>query len=68
VRAALRSRNATFKPNYIEGKFDASRFVIETNLRRPVGTKGETGVKIVLNWEGKIITAFPIRMVGNSAR
>jgi hypothetical protein len=68
VRAALNSRNAAFKPNYRDGVFDPSRFRVETNLGRIVGTKGETGVRVVVDWKGRVVTAFPIKMARNSPK
>ena len=37
--------------------------VIITNLGRPIGSKGETAVKMAISEAGELITAYPIRAI-----
>jgi hypothetical protein len=56
VSDALKSLNATFRPNGA----DSGSFVVVTDLGKQVGEKGETSVKVVVTYSGKIITAYPV--------
>ena len=55
VSQALKSKNAVFYPN------DSSSYYIITNMGKTVGTKGETAIKVVFDYAGKIITAYPVK-------
>ncbi|NUE67588.1 VENN motif pre-toxin domain-containing protein, partial [Snodgrassella sp. ESL0253] len=55
VREALDSPNANFLPNNIDGSF---RVVVD--LGRPIGTKGQTSIRVIIGNDGKIWNAFPV--------
>jgi RHS repeat-associated protein len=55
IREALSSPNAQFLPN----SESSSSFVVVTNLGRTIGSKGETSVKVVVDYTGNIWTAYP---------
>lgn len=57
ARQALMSPSAQFLPN---GK-SQDTFTVLTNLARVIGTRGETAVKVVLDFTGRIITHYPMR-------
>jgi hypothetical protein len=59
IREALGSSSAAFLPNS-EGR---SGFVIITDLGRQIGSKGQTGVKVVLDEVGEIVTAYPFKPI-----
>jgi hypothetical protein len=49
VKEALNSPNASFIPNNIEGSF---RVVVD--MGRPIGTKGQTKIRVIIGNDGKI--------------
>lgn len=55
LRAALRSPNARFLAN------DAESFKVVTDLGRVVGSKGQTGVRAVVDYLGHVVTWFPVK-------
>jgi hypothetical protein len=55
LREALSSPNARFLPN------DAGSFRVVTDLGRAIGTRGETGIRAVVDFEGHVVTWFPVR-------
>jgi RHS repeat-associated protein len=55
IKEALLSPNASFKPNPGGG------FQLITNLGKTVGTKGQQAIKVVVDWSGKIWTAYPVK-------
>lgn len=57
IKEALQSKNLSFT---ISDNKKLS-FVITANLKKKIGTKGETKIKIVIGWDGKIWTAYPIK-------
>jgi uncharacterized protein YukE len=57
IAEALRSEDAVFSRN---GDLDTS-FRVQADLGRVIGTKGETSVRVVLDFTGKIWTSFPVR-------
>src|ERR1700740_3082764 len=57
VREALTSPNAQFLPNGT----DPNSFRVVTDLGRVVGSKGETVVRVVVDFSGKIWTALPVK-------
>jgi len=57
VKNALQSPNAQF----LENPNLTNTFRVQTNLGRVVGTKGETSVRVIVGFDGKVITAFPIK-------
>lgn len=57
IKEALQSKNLSFTIN--DNK--KLSFVITANLKKKIGTKGETKIKIVIGWDGKIWTAYPIK-------
>lgn len=52
---ALTSSGARFLPNANGG------FQVITNVGREIGTRGQQAVKVVVTWEGRIITAYPVK-------
>lgn len=57
VREALTSPNAKFLPNGT----DPNSFRVVTDLGRVVGSNGETAVRVVVDFAGKVWTAFPVK-------
>jgi len=57
VQQALRSPNAQFLPN----PQIPNTFQIITNLGAAIGTKGQTSIRAVVGFDGKVINAFPVR-------
>lgn len=57
VRQALTSEGAVFAPN---PQIPAT-FRVTTDLGYSVGTRGETGLRVVVGYDGRIITAFPVK-------
>ncbi|MCY7686000.1 SAR2788 family putative toxin [Bacillus altitudinis] len=57
IKEALQSKNVSFTINNNK----KLSFVITANLKKKIGTKGETKIKIVIGWDGKIWTAYPIK-------
>jgi hypothetical protein len=55
LQEALSSPNAKFLPN------DAGSFKVVTDLGRAIGTKGETGVRAIVDFAGDVVTWFPVR-------
>ena len=55
VKEALNSPNAKFLPNNVDGSF---RVVVDMN--KPIGTKGQTSIRIIIGNDGKIWNAFPV--------
>ncbi|SCC32082.1 hypothetical protein [Gilliamella intestini] len=55
VKEALKSPNAIFLPNNIEGSF---RVVVD--MGRAIGTKGQTSIRLIIGNDGKIWNAFPV--------
>ncbi len=57
VAEALRSPNAMFLPNNVEGSFQ-----VVTDLGRIIGTKGQTKVRVIVGKEGQVWNAFPVHV------
>lgn len=57
IKEALQSKNISFSINNNK----KLSFVITANLGKKIGTKGEKKIKIVIGWDGKIWTAYPIK-------
>jgi hypothetical protein len=55
IREALSSPSAQFFPN----SESSGTFVVVANLGRTIGSKGQTSVKVVVDWTGNIWTAYP---------
>jgi hypothetical protein len=55
ITDALSSPNASFHPNTIDGAFN-----VITDLGTTTGSKGQTSIKVVVGWAGKIWTAYPV--------
>ena len=55
VKEALNSPSAKFIPNNVDGSF---RVVVD--MGRPVGTKGQTSIRVIIGNDGKIWNAFPV--------
>ncbi len=52
------------KPKFLIFKINDSEklsFRFEVNLGKKIGTKGETKIRIVIGYDGKIWTAFPVK-------
>jgi hypothetical protein len=56
VAEGLKKSDATFLPNG-----DGS-FKVVVDMGRPVGTKGQTGIRIMVNDEGKVFNCFPVNI------
>jgi len=54
LREALSSPGARFLPN------DASSFRVITDLGRAIGTRGETGIRALVDFNGNVFTWFPV--------
>lgn len=57
VIEALRSPNATFLPN----GSSSNSYQIITDMNRVIGTKGQTSLKVVVDKNGNIWTAYPVK-------
>ncbi|HKS33163.1 MAG TPA: hemagglutinin repeat-containing protein, partial [Enterobacteriaceae bacterium] len=57
VKDALNSPNALFLPNNQPGSF---RVVVD--FGKPIGTKGQTSVRVIVGEDGKIWNAFPVNV------
>lgn len=57
IEEALRSAQATFMRNPSDPE---NSFRVITNLGRVIGTKGQTAIRIIVDYSGKIWTAFPV--------
>lgn len=57
IAEGLRSRGASFKPNGLDGTFK-----MEVDMGRTVGTKGQTGIRIIVANDGRVINAFPFNV------
>ncbi|MFE3587457.1 polymorphic toxin-type HINT domain-containing protein [Streptomyces niveus] len=57
VAEGLRSRGASFKPNGLDGTFK-----MEVDMQRAIGTKGQTGIRIIVANDGRVINAFPFNV------
>jgi len=55
LREALRSPAGKILPN------DGSSFKVVTDLGRVVGSRGETGVRVIVDFEGRVVTWFPVK-------
>ncbi|MED0650620.1 MULTISPECIES: hypothetical protein [Aeribacillus] len=61
VKEGLNSKNASYSLNpEVETKNADLSFVVIANLGKVIGTKGQKKIKIVVGWNGKIWTAYPI--------
>jgi hypothetical protein len=60
IAKALKSDNAEFLPNLPSAQGEA-RFAVRTDLGTQVGTKGETAVRVVVSWDSRIVTAYPVK-------
>jgi hypothetical protein len=57
IKEALESGDAPLLPNSVTGSFK-----IETPLGRTIGTNGENAIRVIIGEDGKIWTAFPIKL------
>ncbi|MEU3901294.1 polymorphic toxin-type HINT domain-containing protein [Streptomyces sp. NPDC029519] len=57
VAEGLKSGRAVFKPNGLEGTFK-----VEVDMQRAIGTKGQTGIRIIVANDGRVINAFPFNV------
>ncbi|MDR9797931.1 SAR2788 family putative toxin [Aeribacillus pallidus] len=61
IKEGLNSKNASYSLNpEVETKNADLSFVVIANLGKVIGTKGQKKIKIVVGWNGKIWTAYPI--------
>jgi RHS repeat-associated protein len=62
-KAAVRSivSSALRKPESVSFQASSGNYVVIGRSASAVGSKGETGVKVVLSPSGKVITAYPVR-------
>lgn len=54
VAEALTSDRAVFRSNGLDGTFK-----VETDMARAIGTKGQTGIRVIVAYDGRVINAFP---------
>ena len=57
VQEGLRAPNALFLPN----PNLSNTFRVQTNLGKVIGTRGQTSVRVIVGFDGKVINAFPIK-------
>ncbi len=57
VQQALRSPNAQFLPN----DQIPNTFKVVTNVGTIIGTKGQTSIRAIVGFDGKVINTFPIK-------
>ena len=55
LREALNSPNALIQPN------DANSIEVITAMGRVIGSKGETAVRVIVDFSGQVVTWFPVR-------
>jgi hypothetical protein len=56
IQEALRSENAMFLPNQLPGSFR-----VVTDLGYPVGSRGQTALRIIVGNDGTVWNAFPVK-------
>ncbi|MCC6525740.1 MAG: hypothetical protein IT373_24040 [Polyangiaceae bacterium] len=56
LREALTSPGARFLPN------DSTSFRVVTDLKRAICTKGQTGIRAVVDFNGHVVTWFPVNL------
>ena len=59
VRKGLKSKNVLFGPNIQKGKIVENSFKAIVNFNKAIGTKGQTAVKVIIDYGGKIWTMYP---------
>ncbi|MBO0802100.1 MAG: hypothetical protein J2P25_03370 [Nocardiopsaceae bacterium] len=59
IAEALKSKDAVISENNVEGTFK-----VETDLGRAVGTKGQTAIRAIVTYDGRVINAFPVNAGG----
>nr|WP_307850175.1 RHS repeat-associated core domain-containing protein [Saccharopolyspora sp. HNM0986] len=59
VADGLKTPDAIFKPN----QGDPDSFQVFADLGRSIGTKGESTVKILVNSDGEVFNAFPVKNI-----
>jgi len=57
VQQALRSPNARFLPN----PQIPNTFQVVTDLGTTIGTKGQTSIRAIVGFDGRVINAFPVK-------
>jgi hypothetical protein len=57
VAEVLRSPDASFMPNI----GNDGRFIVQMDMGTTVGTRGQTVVKVVVGYDGNVITAYPVK-------
>jgi|WetSurSiteA1Bulk_404760.scaffolds.fasta_scaffold64734_2 hypothetical protein len=55
LREALQADNAQFGIN------DITSFRVTTNLGRVVGSRGETSIRAIVDFNGQVVTWFPVQ-------
>jgi len=58
IREALTSDAAQFLPN----PNLPNTFRVVTDLGRPIGTKGQTSIRVIVGMDGQVINAFPVKV------
>ncbi|GAA2412845.1 hypothetical protein GCM10010420_47830 [Streptomyces glaucosporus] len=57
VAEALRSPNANFLPNHLEGTYK-----VNVEMGYTVRTRGQTGVRVIFSDDDRVINAFPVNV------
>jgi hypothetical protein len=57
IAEGLRSDRAVFKSNGL-----ADTFKVEVDMQKVVGTRGQTGIRIIVANDGRVINAFPFKV------
>ena len=60
IDEALESPNALIFRN--TGTHESTSFRVVTDLGRPIGTKGQTAVRVVIGEDGMVFNAFPVNV------
>ena len=59
-KSPCRTRRSATGPRFLPNNVDGA-FRVVTEFGQPVGTKGETAVRVVVGWDSRIWTAFPVK-------
>jgi hypothetical protein len=57
VKQALRSPNARF----LDNPQIPNTFQVVTDLGSTIGTKGQTSIRAIVGFDGRVINAFPVK-------
>lgn len=46
---------------FLSNGFSSNSYQVITNMNRVIGTKGQTSLKVIVDKNGKIWTAYPVK-------